>query len=318
MIINPTVLTEVYRSMNAAYRKGFLGDSPAPVWNQFATEIPSTTREEIYPWLKSIPGMREWLGQRVKNNLSGAQYRLKNRKWENTIEVSREDIEDDRIGLYAPIAEQLGVEARVHLDVFMAQVVEAGTTTTCWDGQFFFDTDHPQDADNPGGTTYTNYYATAGTEGNHALSESTLGKLWQKGAEFKKENGEPIGITFDTIMVPPALSITARRILNSTFVASANPAGGGSAGVVQSNTLHGLVDVIDNPYLTSTTAWYLMVTKRPLKPFILQMHTRADKLTRRDRDEDDNVFNEDVYAYGVRGRYAGGYSFPQLCIKADT
>lgn len=318
MVINHANLTLIFQNLNMAFMRG-LSDGPPPLWQKYATEVPSTTREEIYPWLKAIPGMREWLGPRVFNNLSSSSYRLTNKDWEDGIAVDANDIKDDRVGLYAPLVQELGVQARVHPDKLMAQILEAGRTTACWDGQFFFDTDHPQDADNPAGTTYSNYYATDGTDASsHAFSESTLAKLWQKFAEFKKENGDPMGLVPDTVMVPPALAIAATRVLNMTFVASGAAAGGGSNSIMQENPLKGLVDLVVNPYLTSSTKWYLMKCKGTIKPLILQMRERADKLVRKDQETDDNVFLERKYLYGVAGRYAGGYTFPQLAILANT
>lgn len=300
--IKPSVLNLLDQNVNLALQRG-IASAPPPVWSKFASEIPSSNKSEVYPWLKAIPGMREWLGPRQMNNVSASGYELKNKKWEDTIALDADDVEDNNVAIYTPAIEQLGNEAVVHLDQYMAETLEAGRTTACWDGQFFFDTDHPQDADAPGGTTYSNYYATDGTDNSsHALAEATFAKLWAKFGEFRKENGQPLGLVPDTIIVPPALAITAFRVLNMGSIAPAAALGGGAANVQQENPLKGLVEIVVCPRLTSATAWYLGVCKRPIKPLLLQMRKRADKLVRKDQAADDNVFFENKLVYGIDGR----------------
>lgn len=313
MIINDALLTAVYQNLNMAFRRG-LDSAPPPVWQRYATRVPSSTTTEIYPWLKAIPGMREWLGARQWNNLSSGAYSLTNRDWENTIAVGRNDLEDDRIGIYAPAAESLGMEARIHPDVLMAATVEAGDVALCWDGQPYFDTAHPEDSDVVGGTTYSNLFDTAAGTAS-PLTEANLAARWATFAGYNKESGEPLGLVPDTMMVGSDLAITAGRILNMQTVASASPAGGGSANIQQSNPLQGLVNLVVNPYLTDTGYWYLMVTNRAIKPFLFQERKAANMLVRMDQPNDPEVFNNKTYLYGVDGRYAGGYSFAQLCVR---
>ena len=45
-----------------------------------------------------------------------------------------------------PTAAELGDRAATHYDVLLAALLKAGTTTLGFDGQNFFDTDHPIDA----------------------------------------------------------------------------------------------------------------------------------------------------------------------------
>lgn len=57
-------------------------------------EVPSVSREENYKWLGQIPRMREWVGEREIQNLSASDYTIKNKDFELTIAVPRNDIED--------------------------------------------------------------------------------------------------------------------------------------------------------------------------------------------------------------------------------
>ena len=57
--------------------------------------------------------------------------------------MDRNDIEDDQIGVYAPMIQGLAWAARQHPDLLVFALLKAGFATACYDGQYFFDTDHP-------------------------------------------------------------------------------------------------------------------------------------------------------------------------------
>ena len=64
-----------------------LRDTPT-YYQQFATEIPSSTREMRHAWLDRIPQMREWLGERVVNNLAVRLQSIENKLFEDTVAVT--------------------------------------------------------------------------------------------------------------------------------------------------------------------------------------------------------------------------------------
>ena len=96
-----------------------------------------------YAWLGSITKFREWLGERTYQNLKQSDYSIKNKTWENTVSVNRDEIEDDQYGVYKPVIQQLGQDAATHPDELVFALLQAGFSTRCFDGQYFFDTDHP-------------------------------------------------------------------------------------------------------------------------------------------------------------------------------
>jgi len=104
--------------------------------------MPSRGRDEGYGMLGNIPGVREWTGDRVFNSIAGAQFVIANKLWEDSIEVQKVDIDDDRLNMYGMLFEQLGVEAMFHPDELMFDAQIAGDSQPCFDGQYFYDTDH--------------------------------------------------------------------------------------------------------------------------------------------------------------------------------
>jgi phage major head subunit gpT-like protein len=114
-----------------------------PMYPAVTTIVPSTTRSMDYGWLGKLPNIREWLGDRVVNNLTRFAYSIDNRDWEGTLEVDRNDIEDDNLGIYSGYIAELGSTAQAHKDRLVWPMLNNGFSSLCYDGQNFFDTDHP-------------------------------------------------------------------------------------------------------------------------------------------------------------------------------
>lgn len=141
MLINRQTLQTLNVGFNAAFQNG-LGQYTAQ-WDAIATRVPSTTGKEEYGWLGKIPNVRKWLGDRVIQNISQSSYSLKNEDYEVTIAVDRNDIEDDNVGIYTPLFTELGRSGAANYDQLVWAALKAGFSTLCYDGQYFFDTDHP-------------------------------------------------------------------------------------------------------------------------------------------------------------------------------
>lgn len=159
LIINQANLKAMYQSFRTIFNEAFQGVTPT--WMKVAMEVPSTTRQEVYAWLGAFPKLREWIGDRVVKNLKTHDYTIKNKDWESTIEVDRNDIEDDTVGIYRPIIQEMGRSAAIHPDELVWKLLPQGFTGLCYDGKPFFATDHPVGAgvaSNFGGGNGTPWY----------------------------------------------------------------------------------------------------------------------------------------------------------------
>lgn len=86
----------------------------------------------------------------MTRKLEAHGFSIRNRKFESTISITREDISDDRLGVFEPMFRSMGYEASFHPDHMVFGLLAAGFTTLCCDGQNFFDTEHPVvDEDGP-------------------------------------------------------------------------------------------------------------------------------------------------------------------------
>ncbi len=141
MEINRGNLRAIYLGFRTDFQGAFA--EVAPTWNKIAMAVPSATRENQYGWLGKFPSIREWVGDRVVNNIALSDYAIKNKDFENTIGLDRNDIADDQLGIYKPIVQEFGRATATHPDELVWSLLARGWDEPCFDGQPFFDTDHP-------------------------------------------------------------------------------------------------------------------------------------------------------------------------------
>lgn len=109
MDINANTLRGIYTALSTAYNVRF--DAIAALYNTVAMTVPSTTAMNEYPRMDDLPGFREWIGDRLVHDLSAQTYIVRNREFEKTISIKRSQIEDDQIGIFTPVAGQMGQDA---------------------------------------------------------------------------------------------------------------------------------------------------------------------------------------------------------------
>jgi phage major head subunit gpT-like protein len=144
MNLNAQNLGLLTQAVMATFMTG-LGTSLATAgdWKLLAMEVPSNTGENIYPYLKTLGGIRKWVGDREIQNMDQGDFRIKNEPYEETHGIPREAIEDDQYGLYMKLFEQTAHNVAVFPSEKVFGHLKAGFTTLGPDGQFFFDVDHP-------------------------------------------------------------------------------------------------------------------------------------------------------------------------------
>lgn len=179
MLINNQNLSTLTIAYNAAFKQGFT--KAETTYEKVATNVPSKSASNLYPFLGQFPKLREWIGDRHIKNMQAYSYTLVNKDFEATVSVDRNDILDDTYGVYTPLMEELGYAAKRHPDEQVYGKLALGATDLCYDGQPFFDANHPM-----GGTTYSNYDSTGG--GNLWMVMDTRHPLkpmiWQRRADY--------------------------------------------------------------------------------------------------------------------------------------
>lgn len=159
-IITPSVLDAIFQGFKFVFNDALNGVEPA--WAKVAMEVPSAAAAENYGWLGQMPRIREWVGDRVVNSLDTFGYQIRNKTFESTVGVRREQIEDDSYGLFKPIFAQMGRSVAQYPDELVYGVLKSGFTANCFDGQYFFDTDHPVKDENGNEQSVSNMQAGSG------------------------------------------------------------------------------------------------------------------------------------------------------------
>ena len=141
MIINADALARVYTAFSAVFNNAFQATS---TWHeQLAMTVPATTRIMDYKFLLDFPTVREWIGDRQINSLDPKSFQVETKDYEATIEIERNDMEDEQLGLYNPIIAAMAEEAKRHPERLIADLLKNGATSLCYDGQAFFSAAHP-------------------------------------------------------------------------------------------------------------------------------------------------------------------------------
>jgi len=287
-VITRSILNDTMRGFKTIFQRAY--EAAFTYSGDLSMRVDSKTQQEEYRWLGAFPGLKEWIGERAVKDLTLDGFVIKNRDFEATVAVGRNDIEDDVIGVYAPLFSQLGMNAKQHPDELIFSLLAQGFTTKCFDNKFFFDTTHA----NGTHPDWSNKYVDALTPANFETMRSNMMSL-------VNEEGRPMRVRPSHIIVPPQLEKAALDISRADL----------TTGSV-SNVWKNAVDVIVAPELSAhPTYWFLADLKRPIKPFILQMRKEAEFVAL-DKPNEENVFMRKEYIYGVDYRGAAGYGLPHL------
>ncbi len=151
MLINQETLKGIYQSFKTIFNQTL--ENTDTYWEKVATRVPSSTKTNNYGWLGAFPNLREWIGERQVKNLTASGYSITNKSFEATIALDRDDIEDDNLGVYKPVIQELARAAKAHPDeLVFGELFLKGTSLKCYDGKPFFSDQHKI-----GKNTYSNY-----------------------------------------------------------------------------------------------------------------------------------------------------------------
>lgn len=161
MIIDQKKLNNMYIGFNAIFNEAL--QATQPWWERLAMLVRATTRIVDYKWLKNFPGIEQWIGDRQIQSLGAESFQIESLDYEGTVEVDRNDLDDDQLGIYTPLLAELGRASKKHPDKLIAALIAVGLTTDIWDGSYFFATDHPAPVPTDEEAVASNYTAGAST-----------------------------------------------------------------------------------------------------------------------------------------------------------
>jgi len=284
MLVTKAAIQQLQVGFSSLYREGW--NITTPKLAALATKVPSTTRTNTYGWMGRLLKMRKWDGPRVIQNLNTFAYQLENEPYELTVGVDRDDIEDDQLGVYNPLFEELGRNGVKWPDQVLKTALQAGTTNLGFDGVAMFSTAHTL---NPAGNQSNNFTTTALTGTNFSTVRAAM-------ASYTGEDGEPLGVNGNVLIVPPALEDTANTIVTAEY---------GTSG--STNVQRGQATVVVVPELANQpTTWYLADNNNAIKGLVWQLR-KAPQFVSKTELTDDNVFFQKQFIWGIDARGVAGY-----------
>ncbi|HHF5292707.1 TPA: Mu-like prophage major head subunit gpT family protein [Haemophilus influenzae] len=137
--------SEVLKAIETQFKKDFAAGLGLikPQWDLIAMKVSSNTKVNTYGFLGQFPKMVEWVNKRQRKVMQAQGTSIENKLYESTVGIARTDIEDDQVGLFRPMVQQAAQSAAELPDDLVFGLLKAGKTTLCYDGQNYFDTDHP-------------------------------------------------------------------------------------------------------------------------------------------------------------------------------
>ena len=288
------------RAVLGEFKRAMAVEQP-PAWvNAVSNEFKSDQDYEEYPWLDAVPALREWVGGRNAKGFKENNILVRNKHFEATIEVLLRDLRRDKWDMIKARIGDLVSRAMTHRAKLLSTLILNGASATCYDGQYFFDTDH---SEGDSGTQSNDLtidiselpVATAGTTTAPSVAEMQLCIAQAIAAMmgFKDSAGEPINDTAQNfaVMVPVSLmNIALQAVATPIQVAETQTA---LTALKQDFTISAVV----NPRLTWTANFAVFNTDGYVKPLIFQRETAVNVNAKAEGSEFE--FDNDAHQYGV-------------------
>ena len=284
--------------------------------NNIALTVTSKTSVTNHGWLNQIPSMKKWVGPRIADNLSTNKVQVTNAKYVNTIEITREEFEDDEYGLYLPTFGLMGTDAVAIKDRTLIDSLLQGTTTK-WSGdnQVIF----TASARTYGAATIANYVTSTYDAAGTALTTAVAAM-----ASYQGHGGVPLMVKPYAILYGPSLRQKVQQSLSAygaLLAANASTYVGGQIENPNANLvkmfetpylINGYTDLDGNAYANAGTHWFILGQIGGVKGLVYQSRIEPELQDARSRLDSDFAFQNDKIQWGARARGAGFVGLPHL------
>jgi phage major head subunit gpT-like protein len=280
-------LSAVFTGLKAVFNEAAQTTETGQV-ERMMERVPSTSATEQYPTATLLGDLEEVLDEVTITSIGAFLQSVPNRTFARIVQVKRNDIADDNIGVYRPGVRQLGRRAALYPLRLAAEALLAGFSDQWVDGTTVFSDSHQW----VGGDAWSNRSDMALTAENF---ETAVSELETRAGP----DGGPLGLQPDLLVCGPANRAAAEGILEVQYLS------GG-----ESNRHYKKCDLLVLGRFGSSEAWFVMDAD-PVKPLILQ-DREGPEFTAKDSPDDDDAFYREQYAYKARRRCAVAVLGPWL------
>jgi phage major head subunit gpT-like protein len=304
-ITSRQVIGWFYQTLNSA--------QGAPWINQVSNYFTSDQDIEEYYWLGMVPAMREWIGGRQAKGLKEQGIQIKNRHFEGTLEFLVKHMRRDKSGQIKVRIQELAKRANTHWASLLSQLILLGESQLCYDGQYFFDSDHKEgDSGTQSNLVSVDISSlpasTHGEPANPSVEEMQLAiaRAVAQIVSFRDNAGEPMNEDATQFLVMTPISL-----MNTALNAVATP----SQVAASQTALEGLkqnfsISVTGNARLSAWSDKFTVFrTDSFIKSFIRQEETGAIMKAKAEGSEYE--FDNDAHQYGVDSWRNVGYGYWQ-------
>ena len=278
-------------------------------WTKLAMHFPSTQESETYRWLGMVPQIREWVGGRQARPMRASGVTIVNKVWESTIRVDADEQRRDKTGQIMVRVNEMARRVATHPNKLLTTLMLSGESTECYDGQYFFDTDHSEGDSGTQSNDITYDAATPSAPTDVEMFEAIVDAIGQI-LSVKDDQGEPMNESARkfVVMVPMTFWSATMIALSDYNRDAVNPLKTGDVFDVE---------WVANPRLTWTTKFAVYRTDGETRPFIFQEELPVQVQALAEGSELE--INENQHQYGVKAIHAAGYGFWQdTCLVTFT
>lgn len=250
---------------------------------------------EEYRWLGQSPAMREWVGGRNAKGFRDNGITIQNKHFEATVEILVSEMRRDKSGQVMVRIDELAERANTHWTSLLSNLIVNGASTVCYDGQYFFDTDHVEGDSGVQSNSIT-ADIVAPTAPTAAEMRDAIFKAIAQILSFKDDVGEPLNENARAflVMVPIGFYQVAQAAVAAALVSTA---GGDSNALVEIQKRGFTINVETNVRLGWTDKFAVFRTDGRVKPFIRQQETEVDLKVKAEGSEFE--MDNDAHQYGI-------------------
>ncbi len=260
----------------------------------------SDQESEEYNWLGQSPVMREWVGGRHAKGFSENGIVIKNLEFEATIEVLLRELKRDKTGQIMTRIRELAQRTQTHWASLLSKLIKDAESSICYDGEYFFDTDHEEDKSGVQSNKISVDISTLPVAHHGSVSAPSVEEMQAAILEgikqilgFKDDQGEPMNELANkfVVMTPTSLWLPAKNAVHSSAINN-----GTSNILVNAGDLD--VAVAANNRLSDWTDKFVVFrADGEVKPFIRQQEEDVNLDAQAEGSPIE--FNEKKHQYGV-------------------
>jgi phage major head subunit gpT-like protein len=299
MYLNPTASLAHSRNYTALFYSE-LENNPAPSWLALVFYILlSSVRTEVMAFTKGFPQMREWIGPRKVQSLSEYEVTITKKDNELTVGVSRDDVFFDRFQIIGDKIRGIVTAVPRHFVNYFVTLCLGGFTTKCYDGQNYFDANHP----NGTGSVFSNTTAAAISAAEWETAKARAAKI------KNPDSGAPLLIRWTHIFFGPNAETAVDKLFGRGKI------DGGDDNIHFNKIPEANRTLVQE--FGDTAKWFLFDLSKTIKPFLMQIVKGLDFVPF-DSPNDWTVFQDRQYVYGIDTMDNATYLLPEVAYGSSV